>query len=359
MKLLLRPFQVRTPVRMAQVSAGVRVRRARRGVIAGLATAAAAHVAVGVAVETNRPHWRDPDFGHRLPLLQSAGQSRPLVVALGSSRTQMGFRPRAMDRPDVTVINFGSAGAGPHQHFLTLSNLDAAGFRPDYVLIEIMPAALTQDAGADVAFRPQSARLSANDVARLTPYCDHPAGLWKDWALNRLNSWFSLRLNLVSHAVPGLLPWQARQDFRWRSLDRDGWLPYPFDVVPEAERRKGLARTRAEYAPTLGGFHLAQASDRILRDLIAAAHRRGIRVGLYLMPESPEYRSWYPPAARAALTDYLSTLSRECNVRVFDATDWLGEESFSDGHHLLKSGATSFSERFGRECLGPWIDARR
>jgi hypothetical protein len=173
--------------------------------------------------------------------------------------------------------------------------------------------------------------------------------------VNRLNSWYSLRLILLSHALSAALPRDSRQDFRWKAMDANGWLPYPYDAVAAGDRQKGLARSRAEYAATLARFRLTPGPDRALRDLVAEAHSRGIRVAFYLMPESPTFRSWYPPAARTAINDYLATLSHECGVSVFDATDWLGEDAFCDGHHLLKSGAAAFGERFGRECLAPWI----
>jgi len=285
-----------------------RRRRARRGVLAGLAAAATAHVGLALAVETVRPGWRDPDFGHRLPLVRHPTH-RPLVVALGSSRTQMGLRPTSLGLPNTTVVNFSAPGAGPYHHRLTLDRLEAAGVRPDFLLVEILPAALAQVPGAEASFRPQAAMLSAADVARVSPYCDHTAGLWKSWAVNRLNSWYSLRLILLSHALSAALPRDSRQDFRWKAMDANGWLPYPYDAVAAGDRQKGLARSRAEYAATLARFRLTPGPDRALRDLVTEARRRGIRVAFYLMPESPTFRSWYPPAARAAIHDYLAKLS--------------------------------------------------
>lgn len=357
---LLRAIVFPRRVRSARPDTGNRARsRARRGVWVGLGAVAAAHIGLAAAVETRRPHWRDPDFGHRLPLVPVAPADQPLVVALGSSRTQMGFCPEAMGLRDATVVNFGMAGAGPYHHRLTLERLTARGVHPDILLVEIMPVAMTQDSGADPAFLPDVARLSAADVETLAPYCDHPDRLWKAWAWNRANSWHSLRLILMSHTRPGMLPWQARQDFRWRDMDRFGWLPYPFETVPDPERQKGLARAKAQCHAALARFHIAPGPDRALRDLIAEAGRRHIRVGLYLMPESPVYRSWYPPRARGLLAEYLAGLSAELGVPVVDATDWLPEGSFADGHHMLKSGAKAFSKRFAAESLTPWIDANR
>ncbi|MGL6095103.1 MAG: hypothetical protein ACRC7O_04785, partial [Fimbriiglobus sp.] len=49
---------------------------------------------MNVALDTVRPEWRDPAYGHRdkqLRRLHRAEPGRPVVVVLGSSRTQRGF----------------------------------------------------------------------------------------------------------------------------------------------------------------------------------------------------------------------------------------------------------------------------
>ena len=82
-------------------------------------------------------------------------------------------------------------------------------------------------------------------------------------------------------------------------------------------------------------------------------------MAFYVMPESPTFRSWYPPAARAAIDGYYAEL-RADGVPVFDASGWLDDETmYADGHHLMRHGAETFSARFGRECLGPWLQGER
>ena len=327
----------------------------------------AGHVGLNVALDTVRPEWRDPEFGwraKRLVDLDRGRGARPLVVALGSSRTQMGFSPADLDLGDdpgrPVAFNLGQAGAGPVYQLLNLRRLLAAGTRPDAVLVEILPPALHDDTPGERQLYPHVPRLGAADLARLAPYCDDPAVLRRNWAKVRLAPWYTLRFPLMSHVLPGFLPWQQRVDFQWRMVDAYGWSAYPFEPIPPAERARGTEAARKSYEENLAAFHVSPVPDRALRDLIGLCRREDIRVGLYLLPEGPTFRGWYPPATRAAVADYLSGLSRECGVPVFDASDWLpDDDAFADGHHLLKSGARAFSRRFGRECLGPWLRGER
>jgi hypothetical protein len=335
--------------------------RARRAVLAGLALVLLAQVGLNLALDTVAPHLRDPEYGHRAHRLAELARtrgSRPLVVVLGSSRTQMGVSPAdlGLGADGPVVFNMGQAGAGPPHQLLNLQRLLAAGVRPDAVLAEVMPPALTQDGPAERAFFPTVRRLGYADLGRLAPYCDDPDVLRRDWAAGRVCPWYSLRFYLMSHLLPGFLPWQRRVDFQWRMVDGLGWSGYPFETVPDAERAKGTAAARKSYEDTLAAFRVAPLPDRTLRDLIGLCRREGIRVGLVLLPEGPTFRGWYPPATRRVLGDYLAGLSRECGVPVFDASDWLPDDgAFADGHHLLKPGARAYSRRFGTECLGPWL----
>src|SRR5437764_767065 len=76
-----------------------RRRRARSVLLAGVLLCVAAVLGMGVAVETVAPQWRDPEYGHRLAQVRhwkKTRPDRPLVVAVGSSRTQMGLSPADM-----------------------------------------------------------------------------------------------------------------------------------------------------------------------------------------------------------------------------------------------------------------------
>ena len=316
-----------------------------------------AQIGLSVALETVRPEWRDPEYGHRLTqlrALRAAHPGRPLVAAVGSSRTQMGLSPAATGFPDEPgsplVYNFGQAGAGPLRQHLTLLRLLDAGVKPDYLLVEFFPAALAADGPAEAQLAEHLPRLGHADLGRLEPYTADPAALRRAWAANRLAPWHAYRRVLLSHWWPRSLPPGQQLDYQWAALDPFGFTPYPREVSA-ADRAAALARTGDEYAGRLAGLRVGAASDRLVRDLVARCRAEGIPVALYLMPESPAFAGWYAPATRAAVAAYLPALG----VPVFDAADGFAEDEFADGHHLLPAGAARFSRRLADEHLHRWV----
>lgn len=341
-------------------------RRARRAVLCGLVALLAAMVGMAVAVESVRTHWRDPEYGHRLRQIRHWKQTRPdrpLVVAVGTSRTQMGLSPAHMgfaDAPGSPVVyNFGQAGAGPLQLLLTVRRLLDDGPAPDFLLVELFPAALAQDGPAEVQFQFWQSRLGAADVRRLEPYCDDPAALRRAWAAGRANSWHTHRQVLLSHWQPGWLPWPKRLDFQWTRLDPHGWMPYPFEALPEAERRKGTGKARDLYVAALTDYRIGASSERAVREIVSRCRGAGIPVAFYLTPEGPSFAGWYAPETRAKFAAFCGVLTRDLGVSVFDAAGGFADAEFADSHHLLRSGAVRFSRTFAAEHLAPWVAAAR
>ncbi len=340
---------------------GATRRRAKRAVLAGLGFVALFTVALNLALDTVRPEWRDPEYGHRLKRLQpqaAAAAGRPVVVALGSSRSQMGLSPQYLglgDGPDAPVVfNFAVAGGGPVHEVLNLKRLLDNGVKPDYLLVEVLPPVLAGHSPAEKLIHP--ARLGYADLARLDPYADDPAELRWQWVQQRLAPFHSLRLYLMSHFAGSMLHWKSRQDFLWKQMKPDGWMPYFFPDVPPEKRAKGVEEVHAQFAGYFPNYHIAPIPDRAYRDLLALCRDRGIKVAFYVMPESPAFRSWYPPGSKELARQYLGGLSREYGTPVFDASEWLNDPTaFADAHHLLRHGAEAFSARFGQECVGPWL----
>ena len=356
LRLRLRLFAAKPPRRTATAS---RARRAKFALAVGAIVTLAVFFGLAIAVETGKPEWRDPEYGHRLKqlrALQAAHPHRPLVVAVGSSRTQMGVCPDAMgfaDAPDSPLVyNFGQSAAGPLRLLLTLHRLLDAGVKPTRVLVELFPLALAADGPAEVQMRGLGAKLGAADLRRLAPYCEDAGALRGEWASARAASLSSLRLNLMSHWQPGLLPWPKRLDFQWSLLDPRGWLAYPIEDVRDETRAAGIVRARGEYVERLKHFAVGGMSRRAMRDLVTRCESEGVRVAFYLMPEGPAFRSWYPPETRAAVDAAVAELA--ALAPVFDATAGFGEAEFADSHHLLRGGAARFSKKLADEHLRAW-----
>jgi hypothetical protein len=302
---------------------------------------------MAAAVETAKPEWRDPEYGHRLKQLQAlraAHPGRPLVVAVGSSRTQMGVSPAAMGFPDEPgsplVYNFGQSGAGPLRMHLTVERLAAAGVVPDVLLVEVFPAAFAADGPAEVQLKDLTARLSWADLRRLEPFVAGPGAFRARWAGERLRSWHSLRLVLMSHWQPNWLRWQDRLTFQWDQMDPFGFTPYPFDVVAEPDRARGIARVRDQYAGLMADYRIGAASDRVFRDMLGRCRERGVRVVLYRTPEGPSFRA-LAMSAEPAVKAYLAGMG----VPAVEPEGDYAEDDFADGHHLLRGAAGRFSRQ--------------
>ncbi len=364
--IALRLARLRLPARPNRPTRRARG-RAKAAVLSGLATVLIAHVGLAVRVETRRPTWRDPEYflrEHRLVALswwaKADGRARPLVVAVGGSRTQMGWSPGHLGfgsgPTDPIAFNCAQAGALPVGERLNLARLFAAGMTPDFVLIEVLPPVLADPGPMEE--RIPLPRLGLADLARVAPYHTDRARTARRWASARARSWTTLRLPLLAawELSDSFPPGPDRPDRIWAATRADGWGPFHPAGWPDASRAAGLATARGSYEWLLRDFRVEPVNDRLVRDMLADCRSRGVRAALYTMPESPTFRSWYPPAARAQVREYLSAVGRDAGVPVFDTSDWVNDEAaFTDGHHLLGPAAEAFSARFGRECVGPWV----
>jgi hypothetical protein len=322
-------------------------------------------LALAIPMEHWRPDLRDLEYGHKRSRLRArlAEQpGRPLLVVLGSSRANHGFRPDALpplpayhpprggDAGAPVVFNAALMGSGPILELLCLHRLLADGIRPDWVLLECWPPFLYQDGERAEIYKVPVARLGWSDLRVLAPYYPDPRGLYEDWCLARVTPWSSSRFTLLTQFARDGLPREGRRDDQWVFLDGCGWLPYRHATAP-ADVQARLPRVHDLFRPALEHCRVSEASDRALRQTIALCRREGIGVGLLYMPESPLFRSWYAPAARAEADAYLHRFSRACRVPLLDARDWRPDEEFADGIHLVPRGADAFTEQCGREVL--------
>ncbi len=314
---------------------------------------------VALALQCWRVERIDRPFGHKLALLrarQARELARPLVLMLGSSRTFNGVRPGLLPAsvlagPEAPLVfNFGFAGHGPFQELLSLRRLLERGVRPRCVFVEVVPAHLYQEAVADDL---PLDRLAWGDLPALSRYAPSHAAVYWNWAASRVAPCFTFREAVLSRTD---CRWLPRGWHHWRPerMDDLGWL----EMAPPGDRaqyERELAKTRQDFSPTLHTARISETTDRALRDLLSLCRQEGLQAALLVMPEARVFQSCYSPSARAAGDAYLKALSEEFGTPLTDARDWVPDDEFRDGHHLLATGARTFTERFGREALGPLL----
>lgn len=238
----------------------------------------------------------------------------------------------------------GRGGSSPLLYLLTLRRLLTDGIRPNGLLVEIFPPALVEDEESTLIYKP-----TLRDWPLLRRYPVN-ARTWAFWLQDRLLLWYKYRSGFLERAAPRWVLPEARWgenlwDYRggeWRVIG---------NKVPPQECRRLTDDAQRRYAHSVQHFRIADDADRALRELLDTCRDQGIAVVLFLMPESSEFRSWYPPEASQQLSEYLAALGREYGTPLIDARCWIEDWDFSDGHHLLSWGAAAFTRRFTKEVL--------
>ncbi len=334
---------------------GTRFRRSscRRSVLSwGLAWIVAGQMAAVVFLEWRHPEFLDPKYGCRmlaLRALHDEQKDRTLLVVLGSSRAEQGFRPGLLAHSGTIpsehrplFYSLARGGSSPLLYLLTLRRLLADGIHPDVLLVEVFPPALVEDEEAAVIYKPT---LRDWPLLRRYPISGRT---WAYWLQDRLLLWYKYRSGFLAWAAPRWLPSHARWGEHLWDYQGGEWRIIGRNLSPQ-ERRRLTDESQRRYARSLQHFRIADAAGRALRELFDMCHAQRIVVVLFLMPESGEFRGWYPPEARRQLSGYLAALSSDYHAPLIDARCWIGDSDFSDGHHLLSRGASLFTQRFAKE----------
>src|SRR5262245_7553574 len=295
---------------MRRPSTSSPARRARSGLLWFVVAALVLQVGMGPMVTRRWSDVLDPAYHEKLSRLRRLAAATPpgafRVLGLGTSRMEFGLHAEALagelGRP-ACCFNLALPGAGPVRNLINLRRVLADGFRPDLVLVEVMPPMFTRgnlmgDVTAGVL---PVTSLRYDELELLERYDSRPGLRWQ-WAKSFLTAWHHHRLGLVKKFAPGLL--SARQlrpegvEGRIRDEGPDGW--YAFRAEPDeaaliwrAARdhfRGRLKRIDAD-TPMAGG----------LRDLLAHCRDEGLPAALVLMPEGPTFRGWYGPRFDAGL----------------------------------------------------------
>lgn len=346
-----RPARLPTRRGAAAVAVGAAVFLAIQAVLSG---------ASAVTYYVNDPVYADKE--RRLRRLERAappGATR--VMLLGTSRTGFAYAAgrtqRAAEDAGIPAVafNFGIPGAGPVANRLSLSRLIADGHKPDLLILEVLPPLL-----ADLPGGPLEARiitgdtLSRDEIAAADHYGMPTERLRKQWRRAALAPAFVHRFKLLSRIFPSAVPWQLRYDWG-RTQDPNGWNPSELEEVDAEQRARGVESTAREYRDVVRHELPAGPAVDALRDTLVLCREQGITVALVIMPESTSFGALYPPGAEEKVQRFLRGLTAEFGCTLTDARRWLPDDAFLDGHHSLRAGAATFTDRFTTETILPLL----
>ena len=318
-------------------------------------------VAIAAAGDLFAPEVYDPEYAARLERLQARHAEhpdRPLLIMLGSSRTAQLFRPEQLPTiatPDGRVVlpfNFSRAGGGPVYSRIAFARLCQQGLKPDWVVIEFMPALMMHRYE-----RYFYTSITASELGELARYISGRRAVGC-YAKLRLLPGYKLRTGLLRLIAPSWILPMGDSDPATMIDDLGGEGRRIRPSMPEAQRRAEDLRVSTGYARLLAGYRIDPGSDRALRDLLRQCRDMRIAVVMVRTPESKAFRAGYEPAALATLAVYEAELTREFGVRVIDAREWLPDEDFEDGHHPLLSGQLHFTDRVYRDVLVPLVNGQ-
>jgi hypothetical protein len=329
------------------------IRHGRVYLLWGLAGFAAVQLVLGLLIDQAWPAVRDPEYADKLRqfrTLRAEEPDAPLVVALGSSRTNLGLQAARLhltvDGRPALVYNFARPGCGPVLQLLTMRRLLADGVRPRRVLVEIMPGFFNRREGRLMEERNlDGAVLQGHELVRAWPFYNRPWLLLKNWGLGRVLPCYRFGVELeqqlpIETAGAGVDP-------------NRGWRIARCEVTPE-ERISYTNFATDQYRNLLADFHLGAQPVRALHDLLALCRRNGMEIALVVPPEGTRFRALCDPTAVRVLAAFLADLRRDWGAPVIDAREWIADEGFWDSHHLLPSGAQQFTDRLGSELEVAW-----
>lgn len=316
--------------------------------LAGVVAFIAVQFGIHSAVQSDATPLGDPIYAEKLATLRHHPEffadtcDRERVLALGSSRTQLGLDAERLTTDRREVFNFAAAGCGPVTGALYLRRLLAAGLRCETALVELHPAMLADHTPPFEAPWLHAYRLRPGEAEVLrgfgwavgTPPQFQPGG--------QLRAASVYRFSLLNAAHPKLLP----SPFGLNLADRmDARGHVPGVDVPPADRPKFVAAARATYAPAFVGYRPGGPAVAAVEDVLTQLQTHGIRPVLVLSPESPEFRSWYGDGGDTAVSRMARGLADEFGVRLVDARDWIPDSHLADGHHATPAGARAFTDR--------------
>jgi hypothetical protein len=183
----------------------------------------------------------------------------------------------------------------------------------------------------------------------LNPYYHRPQfWLWY-WGTARL--WPCYHHQSELYAALGMdLPANVPATDRFAG-DRFGWRGAWPGGAP-AETKERIAWQVGRYRRAVGDPDVAEGPVRAFRDLLGLCRDQNLPVILLMPPQGSAFQS-FRAEAEEVHAQAVVDLANEFGLPLVDARAWIGDDSFSDGHHLTEAGAEAYSRRLGQEVLRP------
>jgi uncharacterized protein DUF1574 len=309
-------------------------------------------IAFVVVMDVRCPFWTDREFAARRQIVldrKSEHPERPLMVVLGSSRVGAGFVPEELDPiydyrgRQISVVNFSHLGGGPRMNLLQLRRLLRDGIVPDYLLVEFMPALVHRESII-------LSQLAVSDFNVLLRHWDGEQLIGKA-AEYRLTGMSRYRVNCLQSVMP-LLSTGERVTLHAYGGDCDWVRPSNLDE----EKREGLCQlVHEQCAESMANWRVDPLADGAIHELLGVCREHGIRIAIVLFPESSTFRSWYGEGVEERMREYLTSLSENEKVPIFDERSAMPDDEFIDPHHLSSEGATKFTAFLERRVLQPSV----
>ncbi len=333
-------------------------RRCRRDLAWCLAGALLFQLAIAVGVDSFWLPVRDPECAGFLQIVHdrvAEAPGRPVVIALGSSRTKFSLRAERLNHFDdeaaPLVINAARCGNGPMAQQVLLKRLLNAGVRPRLVFVEIAPMFLSRRDGIPVEERlSPPTRYSAREVVGLLGFFEERARLYWPWLRSRLVACSYFRDELRRELAIDVS--SPTRDIHTGNGDNWGWLRGADHLSPDEIARR-TEKELLNYGPSLAQPAVGAGVIRTYRETVRICAREHIAVVFVMPPEGSAFRN-YAPEAGANHLAAVRELVAELNLPLIDARLWIDDDGFADGHHALVGGADQYTARFAREVFEPY-----
>jgi hypothetical protein len=341
-----------------------RARRSRAVLLAALACFVAFQ-ALFFVIAPWWPQLQDPEFGGLLVKLQArlaeAPPGQSFVLVLGSSHSRMGLRPDMLaatgpgGEPLPLVFNFSINNSGPLTSLVCLRRLLAEGVRPDWVIVEPCPLMLWLEGCRVQSHQTLTLdRVQWRDLPVLSRYYPDAHKFRVAWRAAQCLPWFCRRETLLSYLASRWVPPEQRLTVLWENTDRWGWQWHSNHLDPVFASRADVRQGVHDCFETFyQSFYVSDAAMNALGELAALCREHRIPMVILRMPEARDFQRWYPPPLAQRIDASLARVSREYQLPLFDARNWVPDTCFADGHHLTPVGAIAFTKEFERRILQP------